>query len=236
MDPAARLLDLQAVDLRIDRLRARRRVLGSGSEVAQARAAADAAEGELGEVRLRIDALDRDATRLEHEVDSLSKKAAAEEQRMYDGSVANAKELSSIQHEVENVRRRQSEREDELLVLMERRDELERAAKDADARSTSLRDEVDRIAAASGDELSTVTSELTTSEAERSTITAGIDPDLLELYEDLRRQKKGVGAAALVDGVCQGCHEQLSAMELDRVKKATGVRRREYCRRILVLT
>src|SRR3712207_8219759 len=47
----------------------------------------------------------------------------------------SAKELSSIQHEVENIRRRKTEREDELLVLMERREELERAAKDADARS-----------------------------------------------------------------------------------------------------
>ena len=235
MDPAARLLDLQALDLAIDRLRSRQRVLESGSEVAQARATADAAEADLGELRLRIDALDRDATRLEHEVDSLSKKAAAEEQRMYDGSVANAKELSSIQHEIENVRRRTSDREDELLVLMERREELERAAKEADARATSSRDDVDRIGAASADELATVADDLVARGSERAAIASGIDADLLELYEDLRRQKKGVGAAALVDGVCQGCHEQLSAVELDRVKKTTGIRRCEYCRRILVL-
>ena len=59
-------------------------------------------------------------------------------------------------------------------------------------------------------------------------------PDILELYEDLRKQKKGIGVAALVDGVCQGCHEQLSAMELDQIKRVEGVRRCEYCRRILV--
>ena len=56
----------------------------------------------------------------------------------------------------------------------------------------------------------------------------------MELYEDLRKQKKGIGVAALIDGVCQGCHEQLSAMELDRIKRVEGVRRCEYCRRILV--
>ena len=235
MDPAARLLDLQAVDLTIDRARARRSVLGSGSEVVQARASADAAEAELGELRLRIDALDRDATKLEHEVDSLAKKAAAEEQRLYDGSVANAKELSSIQHEIENVRRRKDGREDELLVLMEQREQVEAAAKEAEVRATSLRDEVDRIGAASQAELSALESDLIRTEGERNAIAAAIDPELLELYEDLRRQKKGVGAAALVDGVCQGCHEQLSAVELDRVKKETGVRRCEYCRRILVL-
>jgi predicted nucleic acid-binding Zn-ribbon protein len=235
MDPAARLLDLQAVDLAIDRLRARQRVLESGSEIGTARATADAAEGDLGELRLRIDALDRDGTKLEHEIDSLSQKAAAEEQRMYDGSVANAKELSSIQHEVENVRRRKASREDELLVLMEEREKVEAAANDAERRSATLRDEVDRIAAESDDELTRVATDLAASDDERASIVAEIDAELLELYEDLRRQKKGVGAAALVDGVCQGCHEQLSSVDLDRVKRSTGVRRCEYCRRILVI-
>ena len=64
---------------------------------------------------------------------------------------------------------------------------------------------------------------------------AGFDPELLELYDDLRKQKKGVGVAALVDGVCQGCHEKLSAVELDRIKHTEDVPRCEYCRRILVL-
>ena len=58
--------------------------------------------------------------------------------------------------------------------------------------------------------------------------------ELLELYDDLRRQKKGIGAAAIVDGVCQACHEKLSAMELDRLKRDDGIKRCEYCRRIVV--
>jgi predicted nucleic acid-binding Zn-ribbon protein len=70
--------------------------------------------------------------------------------------------------------------------------------------------------------------------AERAGLLPSFDEDLLDLYEDLRRQKRGVGAAALVDGVCQGCHQKLSAMELSRLKKVQGVKRCEYCRRILV--
>src|SRR5437763_12286718 len=53
-----------------------------------------------------------------------------------------------------------------------------------------------------------------------TTLFRSIDPDLLMLYQDLRRQKKGVGAAALIDGVCQGCHQQLSAVELDRLRRS----------------
>ena len=57
----------------------------------------------------------------------------------------------------------------------------------------------------------------------------------LELYEDLRPQKKGVAAVALIDGVCQGCHEQLSSVYVDRLKRVEGPKRCEHCRRILVI-
>src|SRR2546430_17494605 len=83
-------------------------------------------------------------------------------------------------------------------------------------------------------ELDAASAELVTRRDERARLAAGIDPELLELYEDLRPQKKGVAAVALVDGVCQGCHEKLSSVELDRVKRTDGIARCEYCRRILV--
>jgi predicted nucleic acid-binding Zn-ribbon protein len=65
-------------------------------------------------------------------------------------------------------------------------------------------------------------------------LTVSVDPELLELYEELRPQKKGIAAVALVDGVCQGCHEQLSSVEIDRLKRTEDTKRCEHCRRILV--
>jgi uncharacterized protein len=230
-----RLLELQELDSAVDRLAARRRALESGGEMAAARERADAAESELGETSLVIDALSRDQQRLEHEIDSLTQKAAAEEKRLYDGSIANAKELESLQHEVENLRRRRSDREDELLVILERREELEQRAKEEDARASELRSGLDELAGSSAAELEQIGRELVAKSGERGRLVSAFDAELLELYEDLRRQKKGVGAAALVDGVCGGCHEKLSAVELDRVKRAKDVPRCEYCRRILVL-
>jgi uncharacterized protein len=179
--------------------------------------------------------LDRDGKKLEHEIDSLSQKASAEQRRMSSGSVANARELDAIGHEIENLKRRVADREDELLAIMERRETIEAAAKDADAEAGQRRARVDDISAASDEELSRVTAELAQRRTEREEQAAVVEPETLELYEDLRRQKKGVGAAALVDNVCQGCHEQLSAVELDKVRHTDDIPRCEYCRRILVL-
>jgi predicted nucleic acid-binding Zn-ribbon protein len=229
-----RVLALQEIDTAIDRLHTRQRALESGEVVAGARATADEAEIAFGELKLQIDELDRDQRRFESELDSLTQKEAAEQKRMYDGSIANAKELAALQHEIDALAKRRSDREDELLALMEQRETVAAAAAEAESRSTELRAEVDRVSVEAGEELRRVTEELAQRTADRDAIAPELDPELLELYEDLRRQKKGVGAAALVDGVCQACHEQLSAVELDKLKKTEGVRRCEYCRRILV--
>jgi predicted nucleic acid-binding Zn-ribbon protein len=228
------LLTLQELDTAIDRSVARMEVLGSGAELRAVQEEADAAEGTLGELGLKLDELGRDASRLEHEIDSLTRKAADEEKRLYDGSIANAKELESLQHEVDNLRRRRSDREDELLALMEVREGVEAEAAMARERSDALRAQLDRSVEGSAVEAERVKQELAKRRAERDALAPRIDPELLDLYEDLRRQKKGIGAVALVDGVCQGCHEQLSAVVLDRLKRTDGVRRCEHCRRILV--
>jgi predicted nucleic acid-binding Zn-ribbon protein len=235
MGSTAHLLDLQKLDLAIDRLRARISALTAGSELAGARREADEAEARSGELKLQLDVLDRDGTKVEHDIDSLSQKAAAEERRMSSGSVANARELDAIGHEIANLKRRITDREDELLVIMERRETVAAAAKQADSLAGEQRDRVEQVGVAADRELAQVGAELEARESERVAAAARIDPDTLELYEDLRRQKKGVGAAALVDNVCQGCHEQLSAVELDKVRHTQDVPRCEYCRRILVL-
>lgn len=230
-----RLLELQAEDTAIDRLEARRAVAETGAVLSEARAKAETADADVGELSLSLSELDRDQARFEHEIDTLNQKAADEEKRLYDGSVANAKELGSIQHEVENLKRRRADREDELLGLMERREQLDTHMKELSRTSSELRAAVDEAEQTESSGLAEILEELVRRREQRAAIAATIDPELLELYDDIRPQKKGVAAAALVDGVCQGCHEQLSSVEQDRLKRTDGVRRCEHCRRILVL-
>jgi uncharacterized protein len=235
MDPARPLLDIQELDTTIDRLTARRRALESGEDAAAALAEANEAERMMGELRLRLDELSRDQMRFEHEIDSMSQKAAAEERRLYDGSVANARELDSITHEVDNLKKRRSDREDELLALMEVREELEGQERAAAQRSGSLRARVEEVGSVAADEIERLGTELKERGEARAALAETVDAEFLELYEELRPQKKGVAAVALIDGVCRGCHEQLSSVYVDRLKRVEGPKRCEHCRRILVI-
>jgi uncharacterized protein len=115
------------------------------------------------------------------------------------------------------------------------RENLEADAVAAGQQSAALRARADEAASAATDELARIETDIAERTTQREAIAAEIDAELLGLYDDLRRQKKGIGAAALVDGVCQACHEQLSSVELDKLKRAEGIRRCEHCRRILVV-
>ena len=235
MDPAQPLLELQELDTAIDRSRGRLAALEAGEGLEAARREADEAERELGELGLKLDELGRDQQRFEHEIDSMSQKAAAEERRLYDGSVANARELDAIRHEIESISRRRTDREDELLTVMQMREDLERDAAQARGRSDTLRGKVEEVERSASEELGRIRAELDERIEARTKLAATVEPEYLELYEDLRPQKRGVAAVALIDGVCQGCHEQLSAVYLDRLKRSTGPKRCEHCRRILVI-
>ena len=229
-----RILELQEVDSTIVRLTHRREQLEAGEELSVARKAMEEAESRLGELRLALDAVGRESTKLEHEIETIDAKVAAEDKRMYDGSVANAKELEALQHEIANLKERRARAEDDLLEQMVQREDLETRATTADGELASVRASVETVAGDAVRELREIEEELGRQRMSRENLSGDLDEELLDLYEDLRRQKKGIGAAAIVDGVCQACHEKLSAMELDRLKHADGVKRCEYCRRIVV--
>jgi predicted nucleic acid-binding Zn-ribbon protein len=230
-----RLLEIQDLDLAIDRLESRRRDLEAGGDVSEARRGAEETEERLGELRLALDAVVREQTRLEGEADSLGLKIEAEQRRLYDGSVAHPKELESIQHELANLRQRKGRVEDDILAQMERREDMESRLPQLEAAYTEARERLGEIEASSERELQEMAGALESRRAERQALVSSVDEELIDLYEDLRAAKKGVGVARLEDGVCQGCHQKLSALELDRLKRTDGVRRCEYCRRILVL-
>lgn len=230
-----RILQLQETDSSIDRLVARIEELEAGEKLRLAGGKVEELEDRVGELRLGLDSQRREQERLENEVASLEAKIAGEERRLFDGSVANPKELASIQAEVGGLRARKGRIEDEVLEQMERREEMDGRLPPLESELARAREDVARLDSELARDLGEAKKELADLRTAREALVPEFDEELLELYEDLRAQKRGVGAAALEDGVCSGCHQKLSPLELERIKRAEGIRRCEYCRRILVL-
>ena len=192
------------------------------------------ADARLGEIRLASDAVASDSRRLELEIESMNAKLDAEQKRMYDGSIAHPKELEALQHEIASLKERRGRAEDDLLEQMVRREDFDAQGAEAEKDATAARARVEEVGGDAVKELDQIGSESAARRSEREALVAAFDEELLELYDELRESKHGIGAAAIVDGVCQACHEKLSAVELDRLKRSEGVKRCEYCRRIVV--
>jgi predicted nucleic acid-binding Zn-ribbon protein len=219
-----RLIDLQELDSSLDRLAHRRRTLPELAEVerlegrlTELRDAIVAAETEVGD-------LQREQKKAEQDVEQVRTRADRDQQRLDSGQVTSAKDLGSLQAEIESLHRRQSDLEEVVLEIMERTEEAEgRVAALRAGRDTAER-EIDGEAA--------------TTSAARTAVAKDVPDDLLALYEKLRGQFGGVGAAKLYRGACQGCHLALNTVDLNRIRSAADdeVVRCEECRRILVRT
>jgi predicted nucleic acid-binding Zn-ribbon protein len=171
-------------------------------------------------------------------VEQVKTRRVRDQDRMDRGLVTNPKDLERMQQELVSLARRIAELEDTELEVMER---LETAQADQ-ARMHQRLTEIDAQAGVLSTDRDAKAKEIQDQAAaateERSRIAQGLPADLLALYERLRTQKGGVGAAALVRRRCTGCSLELTAADLGAIRRASPdeVLRCEECNRILVRT
>ena len=232
-----RLLDLQAVDTALAQLAHRRATLPELARLAERQQRAAELANEIVDAETRAGDTADEQRRLENEVDAVRARAARDEQRMQSGGLP-AKEIESLQHEVVTLARRQSTLEDDLLEVMELREEADAALAGLTEQRDTLDAEVGDLAAARDATLAEIDAAAGSRSGERAGIAGELPTDLLALYERAREHGGGVGAAMLRQRRCEGCRIELSGSELSAVRTAAPdeVVRCENCRRILVRT
>ena len=234
-DALLTLLQLQRVNSTIDRLQARLAHLPEQAALDALEAKAQDLDAQIAERQVVFDDVSTRQRRLDFEVDTLVQKIRAESGRLYSGVVSNAKELQDISREVEALKRRKSVLEDNDLEVMEERDGVEKELTALTNERSSLAAEIERGRVARDEAAGETGLQLTAAETERQRWVPRVDAQLLKVYDTIRASKGGVGAAAMVDGTCQGCHMRLPAQEAERVRTAGGLVRCDECQRILVV-
>ena len=155
--------------------------------------------------------------------------------RLDAGQVSAARELASLQSEIENLHRRQGDLEEVVLELMERRETLESQQDELTTGRDSIGGEMAAVAARRDAAFAEIDEQAAKASDQRASIAADVPADLLALYDQIRKTK-GVGAAMLRAGRCEGCHLSLNAADLNVIRASAPdeVVRCEECRRILV--
>jgi predicted nucleic acid-binding Zn-ribbon protein len=233
-----RLLELADIDAELGRIEHRRRGLPEHAELARLEARDDELRDSIASLTAQNSDLKREQAKAEGDVDQVRARIDRDRQRLDSGMVNSPRELESLQSEVQSLHRRQSDLEEVVLDVMERRESAQVTLEQAAAEREQLGTELIRDTAARDAALAELAEQSVKAGDRRIEVTAAITPDLLELYDKLRAQHGGVGAAALRRRSCQGCNLTLNTVDLNAIRVAPDdeVLRCEECRRILVRT
>ena len=232
-----RLLELADLDAELTRLNHRRRTLPENAELdqlaertAKVRDATTVADTDLAD-------LDRELGRAERDVDQVRTRIDRDRGRLDAGQVSAARELANLQSEIESLRRRQGDLEEVVLELMERREGLVSRRDELAAERDGLSTEIGVLAARRDTAFKEIDEQAGKASEQRVGVVADVPADLLKLYEQIR-DARGVGAAMLRAGRCEGCHLNLNQADLNEIRAAAAddVVRCEECRRILIRT
>ncbi|MFD4586756.1 zinc ribbon domain-containing protein [Streptomyces sp. NPDC087659] len=233
-----RLLDVQALDVRLSQIAHKRKSLPEHAELeslnkdlAQLRDLLVAAQTEESDCA-------REQTKAEQDVDQVRQRSVRDQQRLDSGAITSPKDLENLQKEIVSLAKRQGDLEDVVLEVMERRESAQERVAELTERVSSVQAKIDDATARRDAAYEQLDGESASVGKEREVVAGSVPADLMKLYEKLREQQGGVGAARLYQRRCEGCHIELNITELNEVRAAAPdtVVRCENCRRILVRT
>ncbi|WP_189491473.1 zinc ribbon domain-containing protein [Streptomyces antnestii] len=233
-----RLLDVQALDVRLSQLAHKRKSLPEHAEIeslnkdlTQLRDLHVAAQTEESDCA-------REQTKAEQDVDQVRQRAARDQQRLDSGAVTSPRDLENLQHEIASLAKRQGDLEDVVLEVMERRESAQERFEELTGRVASVEGKINDATARRDAAFEEIDGEVASVTKERQVIAGSVPEDLLKLYDKLRAKEAGVGAARLYQRRCEGCQLELNITELNEVRAAAPdeVVRCENCHRILVRT
>jgi uncharacterized protein len=237
-DAQLRLLDLAEIDAELTRLEHRRRSLPEHEELTALEQRDRELRDELATLDAREGDLRREQAKAETDVEQVRTRIDRDRVRLEAGQVSSPRELENLQSEIESLNHRQSDLEEVVLDVMERRE----GAQSRQAAIAAERTEIAADAAAAQERRDAALAEIGEQAGKatdrRVAVVADEPADLIDLYERLRASHNGVGAAALRRGRCEGCHLSLNTVDLNDIRAAAPdeVLRCEECRRILVRT
>lgn len=163
----------------------------------------------------------------------VNRRLTVAEQRLYDGTITNPKELQSLQQEAQRLRAQQSRQEHHAHEVIDAAESLQEM--------TRQREEALKVAEAEwSQETATLNARLAQAEntqqsyqAKHAQLAANMDPSLLTRYQALRRTKQGRAVSKVEKNSCQWCRVILTASELQRVRMSEELQTCSNCGRIL---
>lgn len=227
------LYALQQIDTQLQRAKRTQSGLDQGVDAIQAANSAHV------EKQARLDSLHHSQAELkdsELKLSTIETKRKNYQDKFYQGTVTNPRELANIEKEIDALGRQRSDLDGRILDLMERAEQAESDLKIAAEKTKSADAHRDEVIAAFKSRYAVL--ELEIAEATRRRPEAAslvTDKSLLKQYEDIRTRANGVGIGKIEGGDCGGCHMTLPSGVVKSVREGQQAQICENCGRLLAI-
>lgn len=232
-----RLLELQKIDTQILQAEHRAQNLPEKLEISQLTNQISELTAQRNQLSVDQSDIKRELAKAEEDVEQVRVRKQKDESRLASGT-GSAKDLENLQHEVATLERRISELEEVELEVMVRFEEIEKTVAALAAEVSALEAQKSSVETVANEKLEIITKELEKLRGDRKDLASSIESELLKLYEKIRADRGGIGAAEIIRKRCTGCQLDLTAADAARFAAISSdeVIRCEECRRILVRT
>jgi uncharacterized protein len=228
----ADLLEVQNLDLQIDRLLEKRQSLPELDVYKTVHSRLQELEAKRDTSATSLKQLDLELDKSEGELQILETKLNEHETRLFAGGMS-ARETEYMRLEVQGLRGQSEAMEERVLQMLEDIDPARDEVKSLETEIEAVNSEKMELEASIKRQWKQIDAELARKEDRKKEAVRPIDDDLMELYEKLRRIKEGVAVASYDHNVCGGCHMAFSPAEQEEAF-SSDLPRCVHCRRILV--
>jgi predicted nucleic acid-binding Zn-ribbon protein len=230
MSAALGLYRLQQVDSQIDQIQARLNAIQQTLEN-------DAVLRAANEQFMAADTNHREAEHSleirESEVEKQQIKIQQTEASLYGGKVHNPKELQDLQKDILSLKRYLETLEERqleaMLAVEEAEKELQIANTDLERVRSNLKDQNKDLTK----ESETLHRDLERLNSERQAVVTDIATQALNVYDQLRKQKRGIAITTVTDNSCEACGTTLTASQQQTARTTSQLFHCPTCGRIL---
>ncbi|MFA5339698.1 MAG: C4-type zinc ribbon domain-containing protein [Candidatus Omnitrophota bacterium] len=225
------LIKLQALDSRLYSLRRDRQAKPKLIQDLEVRRNEEQAAVKAIEEKIKANQVKRK----QRELDLQSKEDGIKKLQAQLYQLKTNKEYQTMQHEIEGQKADNSRVEDEILVLMEEAENLNKDLAKEKALFADAEKHLNEDKKTIEGEISSLDGEITALETQRKDITALAEKKVLAHYEKVLSGRDGVALAAVKGNSCQGCFMNLPPQVINEIKMKDKIVTCESCARILYI-
>lgn len=220
---------LQEIDNRLADLA--REIATLPKHIAEIEKKLGAHERKLDADRAALGANQKDRKKCETDIPVQDQKISKLKDQMI--SAKTNEQYGAFQKEIEFCQKEIRKLEDRILELMAESEPLEKNVKAAEIALKAEKAQVEAEKSAARERTAVDQKASNDLLAERASIAKEVDPAIYQQYERVRKGRKGVAMAEVVDGRCTACYMVLRPQYFQDVKRAETILFCESCQRIL---